>query len=93
MLTPLAGVLLVAGLLPALGAPGLVWKLVGVLVTALAVLLVGVAVGLRRTAAADDRARLEAELDAAIIATAGPCGGDCDSCGPQDCAVKALPRL
>lgn len=93
MLTPLALVLLVAGLLPAIGAPGLAWKLVGVLVCALALALAGVAIGLRRTAESDDRARREAELDAAIMATAGACGGDCGTCGPQDCAVKALPRL
>jgi hypothetical protein len=59
-----------------------------------------VSLGLRRSialesaAAADQQA--EAELDEAILAAAGPdgagCGGACDACGVDDCAVKALPR-
>jgi hypothetical protein len=94
MLLPLALVLLVTGVLPATRA-GVLWpRVVGVLVVGCAVLLLGVALGLRRSAAQDEAAAHEAAVDAAIMASSGPCGSDCSTgaCAVTDCAVKALPR-
>ena len=73
------------------------WRLAGALALLTALLLAGVSAGLRRSitleAAAAADLRAEAELDEAILAAAGTdCGGSCDACGVDDCAVKALPR-
>jgi hypothetical protein len=90
-LLPLTVVLLIAGILPmALPSSG-GWKFVGVAVMLVAILLLGMTVGLRTSAAKDER---EAALDAAILAATGPCGANCGTtaCGVDDCAVKALPR-
>jgi hypothetical protein len=96
-LTPPGAVLVLAGLTPILVSSPVAWKIVGLVVLAIAVLLIGVVMGLRRSAAQDEAAQDEAELDAALRASAlghAPCGGDCASvaCGVDDCAVKALPR-
>ncbi len=99
MLLPAGLALLVIGLLGAFAAPGLAWTLVGGVVTLLAVVVLGIVLGLYRSAREDEtRAAAlvaEAALDAALIEASGPgCGGDCDSCDAAgDCAVKALPRL
>jgi hypothetical protein len=67
------------------------WKIVGVMVILAAALLFGISIGLQTSATQDERS---AALDAAILATAGPCGSDCGNgaCGVDDCAVKSLPR-
>ena len=90
-LLPLALVVLIAGILPVALQTSIGWKIVGAAVIVVAMLLLGVTVGLRASATMDER---ESKLDAAILATAGPCGSDCGSaaCGASDCAVKALPR-
>lgn len=89
-----AGILILAGLVPVLVGGGIAWTVVGVLVCLAGLLLLGIALGLRRSAAQDEDRAAEAELDAALIAAA-PCGGDCSSgaCATEDCAVKSLPRL
>jgi hypothetical protein len=93
-LLPIATVLLVAGLMPVMVTSSLAWKLVGVAVMLIATVLSGMVLGLRRSAVEDEAAGREAELDAAILATAGSCGSECGTgaCGVDDCAVKALPR-
>ncbi|MCW2492175.1 MAG: hypothetical protein JWN47_1539 [Frankiales bacterium] len=96
-LTPPGAVLVLAGLTPILVSSPLAWKVVGLVVLAIAVLLIGVVIGLRRSAAQDEAAQDETELDAAITASAlgyAPCGSDCagGACGMDDCAVKALRR-
>jgi hypothetical protein len=93
-LAPIATVLLVAGVVPVMVTSSLAWKLVGVAVILIATVLLGVVLGLRRSAAEDEAAGREAELDAAILATPGPCGSECGTgaCGVDDCALKALPR-
>jgi hypothetical protein len=96
-LTPPGAVLVLAGLTPILVSSPLAWKIVGLIVLAIAVLLIGVVIGLRRSAAQDEAVQDEAELDAALTASAlgyAPCGGECVSgaCGVDDCAVKALRR-
>lgn len=97
VLAPFGLVLLVAGAVPVV-AGGIVWKLVGVVLIVLALLVLGVAFGLQRSAALDETARREQQLDEAILAEAalngaGGCGSNCDACGVDDCAVKALPRV
>jgi hypothetical protein len=96
LLAPVGSVLLAGGLLLGWRAESIPGHLVGTVVGLIALLLLGVAWGLRRSAALDRRAEAEAELDAAILAVAGgdcsDCGGECGSCGVADCAVKALPR-
>ena len=91
MLTPPALMLLIAGLAPAATGPTLAWHVAGVCVAAAALCLIAMASGLRRSAAADEAARREAVLDAAILATAGACGSQCPTraCGGQDCPVRA----
>jgi hypothetical protein len=90
-LLPLALVILVAGILPVALQTSIGWKIVGAAVSVVAMLLLGVTIGLHASAAKDER---EAKLDAAILATAGPCGSDCGSgaCSASDCAVRTLPR-
>jgi hypothetical protein len=92
MLAP-AGILILAGLVPTLVREGIGWTVVGVLVSLAGLLLMGIALGLRRSVALDEDRAAEAELDAALIAAA-PCGGDCSSgaCSTEECAVKSLPR-
>lgn len=97
VLAPFGLVFLVAGALPVI-AGGIVWKLVGGVLIVLALLVLGVARGLQRSAALDDAARREQQLDDAILAEAaltgaGGCGSDCGACGVDDCAVKSLPRV
>jgi hypothetical protein len=91
VLLPLALVVLIAGILPVALHTGVGWKIVGAVVILVSMLLLGVTIGLHTSATKDERG---AEFDAAILATAGPCGSDCGSgaCGVDDCAVKALPR-
>ena len=93
MLLPMAVLLIVVGLVPVMLAASLGWKLVGVAVIAIAAVLLGIAMGLQRSAAADETAQRESDLDAAIRA-ATPCGSECEAggCGVDDCAVKALGR-
>ena len=93
MLLPLGIVLLVAGVLPLLLASALLAKIGGLVVALVALLIVGVAYGLQRSARLDELVQLEQAVDEAILAgSGGGCGSDCTSCGVDDCAVKALPR-
>jgi Flp pilus assembly protein TadB len=91
LLSPVAAVLLVAGVLLAWLAASFAGHLVGALVTLLALALLGVGYGLLRSARADEHER---RLDEAIRQATGPCGADCGTagCAATDCAVKALPR-
>ncbi|UQX89950.1 hypothetical protein M6D93_08065 [Jatrophihabitans telluris] len=90
--------LLVVGSLPLVSGRGALFTAVGILVLAVAVVLLGIVIGLWRSAVQDlaalEAARDEARVDAAISAAVpgGACGGSCGSCGVDDCAVKALPR-
>ena len=84
-LMPLGAVLLIAGILAA-SRDGAGWKLAGLTVAALALVLLGIAWGLRRsaalTAAADAERRLDEELTAAAAeAGAGVCGSTGLACG------------
>jgi hypothetical protein len=90
-LSPVAMVVLAAGTLPVALSAALAWKIVGAGVIVVAVLLLGIAIGLHSSAAQEQRS---AALDAAILATAGACGSECrtGACGVGDCAVKSLPR-
>ncbi len=97
VLMPFGAVLLVAGAVPVL-AGGIVWKLVGVVLIVLAVLVLGVAWGLQRSAALDEAAAREQQLDDAILGEAAltgadSCGSNCGACGVDDCAVKSLRRV
>lgn len=86
---PVGAALLVAGGLLAVTAGSVVGHLLGGVLAAIALLLLGVAQGLYRSARQDE---YEAELDAAALAVSGEdCGGDCRTCA-DDCAVKSLPR-
>jgi uncharacterized membrane protein len=93
LLAPLALVLLLAGILAAVLSGSPAGHLVGAVITVIALLLLGIAQGLYRSASLTERALAEQSLDAAILsADGGSCGGDCGSCGVDDCAVKSLPR-
>ncbi len=93
LLAPLGLVLLVAGVLAMVLSGSLAGHLVGAVLAAFALLLLGIAQGLHRSASLTERALAEQRLDAAILsADGGSCGGDCGSCGVDDCAVKSLPR-
>jgi multisubunit Na+/H+ antiporter MnhB subunit len=95
LLSPVATVLLVAGILLAwrAGSPG--GHLGGIVLALLALLLLGIGYGLLRSIRIQARER---RLDEAILTTAGACGGHCDggrepgACAATDCAVRALPR-
>ena len=76
MLGPLALVLLVAGVLAAALSGALLGHLVGTLVALTALVLLGIAQGLRRSARLDEQVMAERQLDAAILAAAGTCGSD-----------------
>ena len=95
LLSPVAAVLLLAGVLLGWLAGSVAGHLVGVLVALLALTLLGVGYGLLRSATADEHER---RLDDAIRQATGPCGTDCAStdgstdCGSTDCAVRTLPR-
>jgi hypothetical protein len=95
LLSPVAAVLLIAGILLACRAGSLAGHLGGVVLTLLALLLLGIGYGLLRSVRIQARER---RLDEAILATAGACGGDCAgsrdprACAATDCAVRALPR-
>jgi hypothetical protein len=93
-LAPLALALLVAGVLVTALSGGLAGPLFGAVVTAFALLLLAIVQGLLRSARLTEQDERERDVDAAILATTGPCGSDCGSgaCGVDDCAVKALPR-
>ena len=94
-----AATLAVLGVACWLSGLGWAWRTSGAVALLGALVLLGVSLGLSRSvalesAAAADR-RADAELDEAILAAAGlegGCGGSCDACGADDCAVKALPR-
>ncbi|MEO6700120.1 MAG: hypothetical protein ABI140_00120 [Jatrophihabitantaceae bacterium] len=94
LLAPLALALLVAGVLVAVLSGSLAGHLFGGVLALFALLLLVIVQGLLRTARLSERAARERQVDAAILAAAGPCGSDCGSggCGVDDCAVKALPR-
>ncbi|MEO7263087.1 MAG: hypothetical protein ABI047_17815 [Jatrophihabitantaceae bacterium] len=82
-LAPLGLLLLVTGILAA-SLDGLGWKLVGLLVAALAVVLLAVAWGLRRSAALSEAADAERRLDEVLAAAAESSGANCapaGSCG------------
>jgi hypothetical protein len=77
-LAPLGGVLLVAGIVAAF-RDGIGWRLAGLLVAGLALVLLGIAWGLRRSAALSEAAAAERQLDEVLAAAAG--GGVCGSSG------------
>jgi hypothetical protein len=95
LLSPVAAVLLIAGLLLGWRAGGPAGHLTGIGVALLALALLGIGYGLLRSVRMEERER---RLDEAILATAGACGGHCDggrdaaACGATDCAVRTLPR-
>lgn len=78
LIGPSGVVLLIGGLLVCLATTSLGGRLLGAAVAVAALLLVGVAQGLHRSARLDERAGLERELDAAILAGSA-------SCGPASC--------
>ncbi len=87
-LVPLGGVLLIAGILALLRA-GVGWKLAGLLVTALALVLLGIAWGLRRSAMLTEAVDAERRLDEVLAAAAaGAGGGRCGSTG-QACGSSS----
>lgn len=92
MLLPIATALLIAGILPLVLRTDVALKIVGAIVVAFSSMLLLVVSGLRRVARNQEDLVHEAQLDAAILAASPGCGGACDSCGVDDCAVKALPR-
>jgi uncharacterized membrane protein YbjE (DUF340 family) len=94
LLSPVAAVLLIAGILLGWRAGSPAGHLAGAALTLLSLLLLGIGYGLLRSVRIQERDR---RLDEAILATAGTCGGDCaggdpGACATTDCAVRALPR-
>ena len=92
-LAPLGLVLLVAGVLTS-SRDGIGWKLAGLLVAVLALALLGVAWGLRRSAALTEAAAAERRLDGVLAAAArsqgGACGGvDAERSSHPDDAQRA----
>ncbi|HEY0167002.1 MAG TPA: hypothetical protein VGB75_08175 [Jatrophihabitans sp.] len=81
-LAPLGVALLVTAVLT-ITLDGAGWKLAGLLVAALAVVLLGVAWGLQRSAALSEAAEAEQRLDAVLTAAAGSSGGACGSAGSE----------
>jgi len=79
-LAPLGLALLVAGVL-AMSLDGIGWTLTGLLVAALALVLVGVAWGLRRSAALSEAATAEERLDEVLVTAAGASGVTCGGAG------------
>jgi hypothetical protein len=99
-LAPLGAVLLIAGIL-AVSRSGLGWKLAGLAVAVLALVLLGIGWGLRRSAelaeAADAERRLDETLAAAAVhAGGGVCGGTGVACGSDGvaggCGAACLTR-
>lgn len=99
-LTPLGGVLLIAGIL-ALFRAGVGWKLAGLLVAALALVLLGIAWGLRRSATLTEAVDAERQLDEVLAAAAadaggGTCGSIGQACGSSSadggCGAACLTR-
>jgi len=90
-LTPMGLVLLLAGVLTVL-LGGLAWKLVGLLIAVLALGVLGIASGLRRSATLTEAAVAEARVDEAIAAASGPCGSSCGSAGAGGCGAACLTR-
>ena len=101
-MAPLGLALLAAGVLTAF-LPGLAWKLAGVLVVLLALVLLGVAWGLQRSAGLSEAAAAEQRLDEVLLEAArvaqGPgadgsvCGSSglvCGSAGPDGCGASCL---
>lgn len=78
-LAPVGAVLLAAGVLT-LWRPGAGWKLVGLVVGLLALVLLGVAWGLRRSAALTEAALAEQRLDEVLTSAAAAAGGGA-TCG------------
>jgi len=77
---PVGAVLLVAGIL-AVSRPGIGWMLVGLLVALLALVLLGIAWGLWRSAALTEAAVAEQRLDEVLTAAAAAAGAVCGSAG------------
>ena len=105
-LAPLGLVLLVAGILTS-SRDGIGWKLAGLLIAVLASALLGVAWGLRRSAALTEAAAAERRLDGALAAAARSqgmaCGAEGSVCGsagvlcgsagePGGCGARCLTR-
>ena len=85
VLAPLGAVLLIVGLLT-LSLDGAGWKLAGAFVGLTALVLLGLAWGLRRAAGLADAEAAERQLDqvlaaAAVGASAGLCGATGQACG------------
>jgi hypothetical protein len=82
VLAPMGAVLLAAGVL-ACSQPGVGWKLTGLVVGLLALVLLGVAWGLRRSAALTEAALAEQRLDEVLTEAAAAAGGGvaCGSTG------------
>jgi len=91
MVVPVGLALLAIGVLTVAAGP-MIEKVLGVVIGVLGLGLLGIALGLVRSADMDDH---EAAVDVAIREATSPCGSVCgtESCGTSDCAVKALPRL
>ena len=101
LLSPVAAVLLAAGVLLGCRAGSVAGQLAGMLLALLALVLLGVGYGLLRSARADEHER---RLDEAIRQATGPCGTDrgspdcgspdcgSTSCGSTGCAARTLPR-
>lgn len=87
-LTPLGLVLLLTGVL-AVSLEGVGWKLAGLLVVVLAVLVLAVAWGLRRSAAVSEAAEAERRLDEVLTAAAGSAGAMCGEAGAVGAAGVA----
>lgn len=80
-LAPLGGVLLIAGVL-AVFRDGAGWKLTGLLVAVVALALLGICWGLRRSAEITEAANAERRLDEVLAAAAAEAGGGmCGSTG------------
>ena len=94
-LGPLGLVLLVAGSL-AMSRDGIGWKLTGLLIAVLALTLLGVAWGLRRSAALTEAAAAERRLDEVLAAAGSVCGSAALMCGsagePGGCGARCLSR-
>ena len=88
-LAPLGLVLLVTGILTA-SLDGLGWKLAGLLVAGLAVVLLGVAWGLHRSAVLTEAAAAERRLDEVLVAAAGSSGAPCAGAGGAICGTTGL---
>jgi hypothetical protein len=83
VLAPVGLVLLLAGILT-VSLDGVGWKLAGLLVATLAVLLLGVAWGLRRSAALAEATAAEQRLDEVLVAATRSSGTACGGAGAQD---------